>query len=571
VASITRQRVGKYTYLYESESYWNSEKKRPDNNKTRIGKLDLLSGEPVYTQEYIDKLAADGVSTAGMRVWGKNNEAQAATGADEASWAGSAQAALDSVRDFGVVYFLRELSEEIGLLGILRDAIPDVWQEVFALACYLVAWDKPVMYCDDWVESNAGLDVGSMSSQRTSELLASFGCSERNSFYRAWHNLIREREYIALDITSVSSYSEQIESCEWGYNRDGDDLPQVNICMLFGEDSKLPVYQAVYSGSLGDVSTLRATISEFAALTGNADINVVMDKGFFSTKNIDTLLEDSEGEPTCRFLIAVPFSNKFAKGYVESERAGIDKIEHVVLTSGAPVRGVCRPHDWGGKELNAHVFFNPEKEMKERNELFGYVTSLARQAAADPNNKKLAAEYSKYLVVGKACNNSSEVTVSIRDDVIVNALCTTGWFVLLSNCIDDPQAAHDTYRMKDVVEKSFMKYKSNLGLNRLRVHSDDRMLNKVFVSFIALIIASAIHETMKRKDLYKRMTFQRLILTLAKLKSAHVNGKDILRPMTREQTDLFKAFGIRMPDYDTLEPTVQKKRGRKPKPKAAVE
>ena len=43
--------------------------------------------------------------------------------------------------------------------------------------------------------------------------------------------------------------------------------------------------------------------------------------------------------------------------------------------------GVCRPHDWGGKELNAHVFFNPEKEMKERNELFGYVTSLARQAA----------------------------------------------------------------------------------------------------------------------------------------------------------------------------------------------
>jgi hypothetical protein len=526
-----------------------------------------LTGKPVYSQEYLDKLTAEGVSIVGMRLWGKKGEAQASSGVDQSCGIDAALAVLDSVRDFGVVYFLRELSEEIGLLGILRDAFPDIWQKVFALACYLVAWDKPIMYCDDWVESNAGLDVGCMSSQRTSDLLASFGCSERNSFYRAWHNLIREREYIALDITSVSSYSELIESCEWGYNRDGEDLPQVNICMLFGENSKLPVYQSIYSGSLGDVSTLRATIAEFAALTGNADIKIVMDKGFFSVKNINILLKSAEGEPTCRFLIAVPFSNKFAKDYVESERLWIDTIENVVLTSGAPMRGVRKPHDWDGKEISAYVFFDPDTGMKERNELFGYVASLARQAAIDPHNEKLASEYSKYLVVGK---DGNEVTVSIREDIIAKALVTTGWFVLLSNCVEDPQAVHDIYRMKDVVEKGFMKYKNNLGLNRLRVHGDDRMQNKIFVAFIALIIASAIHETMRNKGIYKRMTFQRLILTLAKLKSATVNGKEVLRPMTKEQTDLFKAFGIRLPDYDTLKPAVPKKRGRKPKPRAAV-
>ena len=571
MSSITKQRVGKYTYLYVSESYWDSERKRPDNNKTCIGKIDLLTGEPVYTQEYLNKLAAGGVSIERMRLWDKMLETRGSSGASRANEYNAVQAALDSVKDFGVVYFLRELCEEIGLLCVLRDAIPDAWQEVFALACYLVAWDKPVMYCDDWVESNAGLDVGSMSSQRISELLAGFGYSERNSFYQEWHRLIREREYIALDITSVSSYSEQIESCERGYNRDGEDLPQVNICMLFGEDSKLPVYQAVYSGSLGDVSTLKTTIAEFAALTGNAEIMIVMDKGFFSVKNINMLLENGVCELPCRFLIAVPFTNKFAKDCVESERMGIDKIENVVLTSDAPVRGVFKPYNWdNGKELHTHVFFNPEKGLKERNELFGYVVSLARQATVDPHNEKLSAEYAKYLIVAKTGKDSKEVTVSIRNDVITKELETTGWFVLLSNCIADPQAAHDTYRMKDVVEKSFMKYKNNLGLDRLRVHSDDRMQNKIFVAFIALIMASAIHETMKRKNLYKRMTFQRLILTLAKLKSSTVNGKIILRPMTKEQTDIFKVFGVRLPDYDTLEPTVPKKRGRKPKPKVVV-
>ena len=564
MSSITKQRIGKYTYLDESVSYWDAENKRPDNKKTRIGKVDLLTGEPVYKQEYLDRLVSEGKSIEGLKVWDKAKEARGAIGGGYRNEMEAAQSILDSVKVFGVVYFLRELSEKIGLLGILRDSLPNVWQEVFALACYLIAENRAVMYCEEWMSSNTGLDSVGMSSQRISELLAAFGCAERNSFYHSWHRLIREQEYVALDITSVSSYS-QMESCEWGYNRDGEDLPQVNICMLFGEDSKLPVYQAVYSGSLSDVTTLKATISEFTALVGDTDLMVVMDKGFFSEKNIKMLLGNGEDGCRYRFLICVPFSSKLAKEHVENERADIDRVENVVLTSGAPIRGVHVLRDWGvGMDLNVHAFFNPVKALKEKNEIFGYVASLAREAASDPFDVNRVAEYAKYLNISK---NSREVAISIRDDVINKSLATTGWFLLLSNHIDDPQVAHDIYRMKDVVEKSFAQYKNHLGLGRLRVHSDVRMQNKIFIAFIALIIASAIHETMKRKELYKNMTLDSLILTLAKLKSATVSGKEILRPMTKEQTDILKAFDIRLPDYDTLKPTAPKKRGRKPKPK----
>ena len=61
------------------------------------------------------------------------------------------------------------------------------------------------------------------------------------------------------------------------------------------------------------------------------------------------------------------------------------------------------------------------------------------------------------------------------------------------------------------------------------------------------------------------MTFDKLIYILAKLKSAIINGKEILHPVTKEQADIIKAFGIRMPDYNTLKPVEPKKRGRKPK------
>jgi transposase len=336
--------------------------------------------------------------------------------------------------------------------------------------------------------------------------------------------------------------------------------------MLFGEKSNLPVYQTLYSGSLRDVSTLRATLGEFAELAGVAEIMVVTDKGFFSTKNVNMLLGDGEGDALFRFLMSVPFTSAFAKNQVRSECKDIDSIENVILTSGAPVRGVCKLRAWGnGQKLYAHIFFNPEKAIKERNELYGFVHSLARQAAGDPFNEKLAPEYKKYLNVRKSQQSVSGITVSIREDVVANELETTGWSVLISNHIDDVQTAHDIYRIKDVVEKGFLKYKNSLGLDRLRVHSDERMQNKVFVAFIALIIASAIHQTMKEKDLYRSMTFDRLILTLAKLKSATVGGKTILRPVTKDQALIFKAFGMSPPDYDTLKPQASKKRGRKPK------
>ena len=74
MASITPQRIGKYTYLYMSDSFWDPVKKRPDNKKKRIGKIDLETGEPVYVQEYLDKLAAEGQSTEGMRLWDKTKK-----------------------------------------------------------------------------------------------------------------------------------------------------------------------------------------------------------------------------------------------------------------------------------------------------------------------------------------------------------------------------------------------------------------------------------------------------------------------------------------------------------------
>jgi transposase len=532
MASITKQRVGKYTYLYESISF-RDEWGRPRNKKTKIGKIEPASGERIYTQEYMKR-------TPGLA---QTPEADLRTQECRAEW-DAAQQILDSVKDYGVFWFLKAVAEKAGLWNVLQEALPSVWKEVFTLVCYLIASDKAVMYCEDWVSDNEGLDdVGNMSSQRVSDLLVSFGDTERKSFYRQWCKHIREKEYIALDITSVSSYSRQIRDCEWGHNRDNEKLPQINLCMLFGEKSRLPVYQTNYSGSLGDVCTLETTMSEFNALLGVTEAVIVMDKGFFSAGNVNMLFEKG-----IRFLVSMPFTSKFVRQQVESERKDIDQIANVIRTSGAPIRGIHKIRAWGedGKKLHVHVYFDPEKALKERNDIFNSVTRLKEIAMENPESDKYKDEIRRWLIVRKS-ERSGGYSINIREDVVAKSLETAGWFVLVSNYVEDAQEAFDIYRMKDVVEKGFWKYKNSLGLDRLRVHGDERVQNKTFIAFIALILASYVHKVMKDKELYKSMTFDRLFIILAKLKCAVISGHRVLRPLTKQQKDLFNAFDIPPP------------------------
>ena len=556
MSSITTQHMEQYTYIYESTSYWNKQEKRAENFKNSIGRIDTKTGETFYKQEYINKLKREGKQTDDMQIWVDGRRKLIKQDSVSPEVIELAKEILDTIKDYGTAYFIYAISEKIGLLSILKEVFPRYWKKLFALACYLLASNKAIMYCNDWIENNDCLEVDNMTSQRISELLTAFGHKERCDFYSRWCLRIRENEYVALDITSVSSYSKNIDFMEWGYNRDGEGLPQVNICMLFGEKSMLPIYQTLYSGSIGDVCTLESTLAEFSALTESKEIMLVMDKGFFSVKNVSMML-GQKGSTNYKFIIPVSFTSNFAKRLVMQERGGIDSIENIIFTSGSPIRGVHRILDWGttNVEIHTHIFFNPEKALKDRNELYAHVARLKARALNDPSNKNLQKEYKQYLAINNQqdangsqnTNKSAAVTVDIRNEVIEKKLETAGWFILISNQIDDAQSAYNIYRAKDAVEKSFFQYKNNLGINRFHVHTDERALNKTFVAFIALILSSHIHNTMREQELDKSMSFDKLLNVLSKLKSAYIKGIPVLRPLTSEQKLIFKSFDISFP------------------------
>lgn len=532
MASITKQRVGKYTYLYESTSY-RDEKGRPRNDKVRIGKIEPNTGETIFLPEYLDHTSASGTPVE-VRKPGIQIPDQYIT------------EALSCVKELGGYYLLHQLALKTQMLSFLENAFPETGRKIFNLACYMLSTGDPLMYCSDWMERTQTLSSGSLSSQRISELFSQMTKTERDDFYHTWTSYVCEKDGIALDITSISSYSELIGSVEWGYNRDHEELRQINLCMLLGESTRLPIYCSIYSGSLKDVTTLRTTLAELSAVCPEMDRKVVMDKGFFSTANLKAMLDPAN---RISFLVSVPFTSRYAVDLVESEKKDIDRIENTVNTQDGVIRGVHKIRSWPGidERLHTFIYFNPEKAMKKKNELYGYVKDLEHHAQEDPFDKQLQKDYSKYLIVRRSQTQAEGVTVSVRQDVINEELRTAGWLVIISNYIDDTQLAIDYYRTKDVVEKGFDRLKNTLDLRRLRVRSDERMENKFFVGFIALILICAIDKVMKDKKIYSKYTISGLLRKMTHLHQTIVRGKVILQPITKEQREILRAFDMAEP------------------------
>jgi hypothetical protein len=519
-------KVGTHVYIYEVEGYRDSNG-NPRNKKHPVGKVDPQTGEEIFKTEFLPKLPAYG------RKIPLQPKKTSFTARDIKT---------STVRDYGAAFFLDRIAEQTGLKEVLGASLGRFQKELLVLAEYLILSENPFAYIAHWIEETETEGGRTLSSPRVSDLLHEISAAEREGFFTAWAEYRREREYLALDITSLSSWSDLIEDVEWGYNREGDRLEQINLCLLMGEVSFLPVFETVYQGSLKDVSTLKTTLRQAACYTAGETLLLVLDKGFYSAKNVNLLLESRE---KYGFVISVPFTCGFAKEWVRKERKDIDVPENTLRVNKGSVRTVSRRMEWpGGKTLKVHLCFNALKAAMRKEELYAHVSLLRERAEKDPGNARYKQEIEKYLAPVK---RGKGVSWKIRHEVLEKELESSGWLVLITNRVRSAEQALEYYRAKDVVEKGFFRLKSAIDMRRIRVHSQESMQNKLFVGFIALILMSHINKVMTQKSLYRDMTMKDLLYTLKKLRLQRIGDENILFPVTREQKAIYDAFSIKPP------------------------
>lgn len=267
------------TYVYESTSYWDKKLKQPRNKQVCIGKLDE-NGEFVLSKR--------------LR---KGVDEQPQQEADKEP------APTASAQIVGPAMILDKVEEELGLRSLLKPCFPETYQQIITMAQYLVIDGGALTHCSAWCKSHAPSMADSLTSQRISEILPSINTDKKQTFLNKWMKKTAENDYLCYDITSVSSYSQINEYIKYGYNRDNEKLPQLNLSVLFGQNQELPVYYDRYPGNITDVQTLHNLLKTFKALDIKT-LSYVLDKGFYSKTNVDDLLARKD-----KFLLAVPMNN----------------------------------------------------------------------------------------------------------------------------------------------------------------------------------------------------------------------------------------------------------------------
>jgi hypothetical protein len=389
-------------------------------------------------------------------------------------------------------------------------------------------------------------------SQRSSDLFQSIDEEGRMAFFQKQGNRRMEKEYWAFDTTSISSYSEVLSQVKKGRNKEHDRLPQINLALLFGAQSGLPFYYRKLSGNITDVKTVRQLMKEFDVM-GYKKVNVIFDRGFYSKDNINALYKHHQ-----KFVIGVQLKLKYVKGVLEQER------ENLKLWSNFETQfntyGVCRTINWeyeqerpykgdvikSEKRAYLHLFYNPEKAIKDQVDMNDYLTALHQDLKENTLKDYRMKDYDKYFEVTETPKRGKKITP--KEDAMRNAVRNYGYFALLSNEVIDPFEALSLYRSKDVVEKAFGNLKERLNFRRMQVSSELSLNGKLFVEFIALIYLSYVKKKMQDAELFNQWTLQGVLdeLDTIELFESPGHGR-LLGEVTTKQKELYEALGVAPP------------------------
>ncbi len=187
------------------------------------------------------------------------------------------------------------------------------------------------------------------------------------------------------DITSIPSYSNNIDFIEWGYNRDKENLAQLNMGVVFCNKNSLPIYYTIFPGSIVDVTTLKNCVAYLKGY-GLKEFTVVLDRGFFSTANI---WEMDKQDDHISFIQPLSFSLKKAKELIQCHKKELKNINSNFTFNTDLLSHVKSEIKFNDRPYHAHIFFNEKAELDQRQSLMKRIIEIEHKTIKDKTFENL--------------------------------------------------------------------------------------------------------------------------------------------------------------------------------------
>lgn len=441
----------------------------------------------------------------------------------------------NEIRQYGNYYLFYRIVSDNGLWEIIKEVFEMDCEKILTIAMYMLSEQDAMYYLDDYCDNNYVINNTYVTGNDATNVFKRIDLNKRQRFFNEWVKRRKDNECIAYDVTSIPSYAKAISEVDYGYNRDKENLPQINLGMFYGEESCTPLFYDVYNGAITDKVHFEAMM-KYAKSYNINNVSLIMDRGFYKQENLEYLYKQQ-----IPFIMGISNSIAQVSQIIEEEREKIistrNKLKYQ-LTNGASYEIKIKDIPF---RLN--LYYNHQKYNDELSILLEKVERLTNELEKVKTLKE-DTKYKKYFDI--AIKEDNTFTYSVNYERLDQEQKKLGFYALLTSRmnhqIDEVLA---TYRRKDSIEKTFDNLKNFIDSSRLRTHINETTEGKIFVTFISLIIKAKIDEVIHCKLIKENISAKKLINQLKNIKIVQLySGENYISPLTAKQKKILEAFNI---------------------------
>lgn len=462
---IRYKRFGKQEYAYEIKAIWDAKKKKPYQKSKYLGVV--VDKRKKLFEKKLPKQRPEKL-----------------------------------ILDFGDSYVLNGFFEKSGIIKFFRKVFGDNSDFVLALVTYRLCYPSSMTYSQTWFEGNYSKQIYkniSLNSQRISDFFKIIGDEEiQRAFFKEYiSKFINAKQGVIIDATSLPNQI-HMPLTEWG--RSGEEIDkQIRFLLVVDKKLEIPLFFRYFSGSIVDVSTLKATIAELKKF-GIKQTFVYLDAGYFSESNIKELYSENMD-----FLTRLPSGRILYKNLIETETTDLEKFSNKIIYGKRALFIKEKKIDLFGKDAYAYIVLDPQRKGREINKLM--LTSNKEQ--------------------------EEEIEYSMK---------TKGVMIIVSSFRVKKEEVVPAYYVRQTAEKMFGFSKDDLEIIPLRVHSEGALRGFLLMQFISLIVFVQL-----KKALGKKHTVEEFLLTMKNLKCKVYDDEITVSEVTKKQRLLVEKLGILMP------------------------
>ena len=403
----------------------------------------------------------------------------------------------------GATDILKWVGEESGITEHLHSSFPEGdAQKIETVAQYFVATDgRTIPHLEKWQFEHETPYRDGMSEDCCGRLFEDLAMNEsgiQSYFSHRFSSCGTKRPIIALDTTSVDTYSANQYEFRYGFSKETGRLPSQKQLTIMAVENLQPIAFEQQPGNIPDVISIRNAIMRMQAL-GDVKPLVVTDNGFYSEDNCTLFVKYG-----ISFLSRMSVKTGWIKEQFKTVQKNIHsysnkcpfdsdtygmtvKAEHVYNLVRERTRGKFKAGDTQQvtKNMYLHFFFSDSRGVSERaiftQEIDDLINSVKSGTELTTHGERMV---ERYLIISK--DDAGNVTdVQPNNNAINEHWGELGFFVLVSDFEKDTFDALKYYRWRNRIENLYEIQKNTADGKRPRVWSPARLRGRQFVQFIS--------------------------------------------------------------------------------------